>query len=101
MFYQGSIEMSSNPVQEMAEGLLAEMQRAFIETINGSRQLTENEFHAHVQCYIKAKPHLSKQFEVQWCTALLRMVDFDEVRHGGGNAAETLQCFVEIMMKSE
>ncbi len=92
--------MPSEASREVAEGLLATMKGAFIEAINGSRQLTENEFHALVQCYIEAKPHLSQGFEVQWCTDLLTMVDFDEVRTGEGNAPETLQCLVENMMKS-
>lgn len=93
--------MTFEATREVAEGLLATMKGAFIEAINSSRQLTENEFHALVQCYIKAKPHLSQEFEVQWCADLLTIVDFDEIRTGEGNAPETLQCLIENMLKSK
>jgi len=93
--------MASNAVQVVAGGLLAEMKGAFIEVINGSRQLTENELHALVRCFIKAKPHLSMEFKIHWCTDLITMIDFDEVRSDSGNAPETFRSLVEHMMKSE
>lgn len=85
---------------DVAQDLLNAFHGGLSEGINNQRKLTETELYALLLAYRVAKPHLTPDFEAQWCGGVLTEVDFEEIANERvGNARDTYNQFISLMIE--
>ena len=85
--------------QELAEEMLRMLTSSLLETAQEDRVFSEDEFYAIKNCYRLAKPHLSVEFERQWCGNVLQWLDRNEVLDTG-ESHDTFNDFMATMIPS-
>ena len=83
--------------QELAEEMLRMLTSSLLETAQKDRVFSEDEFYAIKNCYKVAKPHLSLEFERQWCGNVLQWLDRDEL-WDKGESSDTFNDFMATMI---